>query len=170
MKIGSPLLMLKERDLLGRPIPQYLEGKNPISIVCQFSSNCSIKLLPERVDWFTTCVSDVRDLSSCGNIRWKDLLVAVQLRIGHKKVKTTFCLSIFFYFNYVYIIRSLNYFLFKTEKGKIKVNQLKEWKEFFENKILLIKVYTLFPSVFILTLLLFLTPGKGIIHIIGIQK
>jgi len=72
MKIGSPLLMLKERDLLGRPIPQNLEGKNPqtpISIVCQFSSNCSIKLLPERVDWFTTCVSDLRDLSSCGNIR-----------------------------------------------------------------------------------------------------
>ena len=77
----------------------------------------------------------------------------------------------FFYFNYVYIIHSLNYFLFKTEKGKIKVNQLKEWKEFLENKILLIKVCTLFPSVFILTLLLFLTPGKGIIdHIIGIQK
>jgi hypothetical protein len=73
MKIGSPLLMLEERDLLGRPIPQYLEGKNlqtPISVVCQFSSNCSIKLLPEeRVDWCTTCVSDVRDLSSCGNIR-----------------------------------------------------------------------------------------------------
>jgi len=37
-----------------RPIPQHLEGKNlqtPISIVCQFSSNCSIKLLPERVAW-----------------------------------------------------------------------------------------------------------------------
>jgi hypothetical protein len=54
MKIGSPLLMLKEKDLLGRPIPQYLEGKNlqtRISIVCQFSSNCSTKLLPERGDW-----------------------------------------------------------------------------------------------------------------------
>jgi hypothetical protein len=51
---SSPLLMLKEKDLLGRPIPQYLEGKNlqtPISIVCQFSSNCSTKLLPERGDW-----------------------------------------------------------------------------------------------------------------------
>ncbi|KAJ6980623.1 hypothetical protein NC653_028433 [Populus alba x Populus x berolinensis] len=32
MKIGSPCLMLKERDLLGQPIPQYLEGRNPISI------------------------------------------------------------------------------------------------------------------------------------------
>jgi hypothetical protein len=37
-----------------RPIPQHFECKNlqtAISIVCQFSSNCSIKLLPERVDW-----------------------------------------------------------------------------------------------------------------------
>jgi hypothetical protein len=37
-----------------RPIPQHLEGKNlhtPISIVCQFSSNYSIKLLPKRVAW-----------------------------------------------------------------------------------------------------------------------
>jgi hypothetical protein len=52
MKIGSPSLMLKEKDLLGRPIPQNLECKNlqtPISIVCQFSSNSSTKLLPERV-------------------------------------------------------------------------------------------------------------------------
>jgi hypothetical protein len=43
----------REKDLLGRPIPQHLECKNiqtPISIICQFSSNGSIKLSPERVD------------------------------------------------------------------------------------------------------------------------
>jgi hypothetical protein len=53
MKIAFPLLMLKKKDLLGGPIPQHLECKNlqtPFFIVCQFSSNGSIKLLPERVD------------------------------------------------------------------------------------------------------------------------
>ena len=97
-----------------------------------------MEIFAERIYWL---------LYSCGldTRRWRGL-----------------CLSIVFYFNYVYIIHSLNFFLFKTEKGKIKVNQLKEWKEFFKNKILLIKVYTLLPSVFILTLLFFFTPGKGI--------
>ena len=61
---------LVDADLLGQPIPQYCKNpQTPISIVCQFSSNCSIKLLPKRVDWFTTCVGDLRDLFLCGNIR-----------------------------------------------------------------------------------------------------
>ena len=45
MKIDSPLLMLKERDLLGGPIPQHLECKNlqtPFSIVCQFKLHSSL--------------------------------------------------------------------------------------------------------------------------------
>jgi len=39
MKIESPLLMLKEKDLLGRPIPQHLECK-VIARTCWLVSSC----------------------------------------------------------------------------------------------------------------------------------
>jgi len=89
------LLMLKEKDLWGRPIPQHLEGKNlqtQISIVCQFSSNCSIKLLPKRVDGCTRNSTNTNGITDgffssvfCGDIHRRNFSITNSVSIYWQK-------------------------------------------------------------------------------------